>query len=332
MPEHLKNTIGGRRCPCQLMGAALAFALVAIAAGNWLPAQKAAARGESESDLVIAAAPQFRVVIGGMTRDAPCDLSALSQHILCSDRASIRTWAASQTLANLNAQVAQLTPDLKARLPGILLDTNGSQTIRSLLLDAMRKAVNNSALGFYVEIFSYTKFNIQGGGFFGTCNNVYLSESAYSGLQPQDQLTVLLHESFHSFNSINGGPSGALDEGSAIVIFKFAFPELFTPSEDWAEATYGTKLYYRDIGVGPKQPDYLLGASRAPTPKLLDVYQWLSSKDRSKLPWNSTPKLQRCFNSYFAPINRNTDFFAVWLPAANAASLRMLADASCRPD
>jgi hypothetical protein len=61
------------------------------------------------------------------------------------------------------------------------------------------------------------------------------------------------------------------------------------------------------------------------------VYTWMSSMDRSKLPWNSTAKLQSCFSSYFAALDRDVDFFAVWLPSVNVATLQMLADPGCRP-
>ena len=46
----------------------------------------------------------------------------------------------------------------------------------------------------------------------------------------------------------------------------YAFPQGLDPAETWAEATYGTKLYYRDI-VG--QPDYPLLVAQHPTQKLL---------------------------------------------------------------
>jgi len=275
---------------------------------------------------------KYRIALSAVTRDAPCDLRSLSQQVLCGDPSTVRAWAAGQSIANLNQEVSALSPDLRKRLPQLVLDTNAMGALRDRFLRVMDKVLATPELGFYLEIFSYTRYNIQGGGFFGTCNNVYLGESPYSGLSDKDALNVLVHESFHSFNCVNGGPSGALDEGSAIVIYKFAFPELFSPSEDWAEATYGSKLYYRDIGVGGKQPDYPILAPRAPTPKLNEVYRWLSSRDRSKLPWNSTEKLRRCFDAHFSSINRDVDFFAVWLPAANSASLRMLTDPGCRPD
>ena len=57
----------------------------------------------------------------------------------------------------------------------------------------------------------------------------------------------------------------------------------------------------------------------------------LAKKDPSQLPWNSTERLTTCFNRYWAGLNRNVDFFAVWLPSVAQATAAMLADPECRP-
>src|SRR5207302_4580072 len=102
-----------------------------------------------------------------------------------------------------------------------------------------------------------------------TCKTVWLSPSSYFGLDRQGRRDVLAHESLHSFNCFNGGPVGALDEGSAIQIFKAAFrPPADQVCETWAEATYGTKLWYEQCEGG----SIALESPRAPTSKLLDVY------------------------------------------------------------
>lgn len=63
------------------------------------------------------------------------------------------------------------------------------------------------------------------------------------------------------------------------------------PAETWAEATYGTKLYYRDLAG---QPDYPLQVADNPTQKLLDLYTELAVRDPSRLPWNSQERLIHC--------------------------------------
>ena len=168
-----------------------------------------------------------------------------------------------------------------------------------------------------------------GGGFFGTCNHLFLSPDAWAGLSDHDALAILMHESFHSFNCVNHGPPGALDEGSAIWVAKSTFPAGLNPAETWAEATYGTKLYYRDI-VG--NPDYPLRAPDASaTQKLRDVYALLAARDPSQLPWNSDERLVGCFQKYFESLDRNVDFFTVWLPAVEERTQQMLADSECKP-
>src|SRR5439155_830797 len=107
-----------------------------------------------------------------------------------------------------------------------------------------------------------------------------------------------------------------------------AKPDLGFYAEIWVEATYGTKLYYRDIAGNP---DFPLEAPAAPSGKLIEVYQRLSALDPSQLPWNSTERLVTCFDRYWAGLDRNVDFFAVWLPSVAQATAQMLADPDCRP-
>jgi hypothetical protein len=244
------------------------------------------------------------------------------------DRAGIRDWAAPKTIAEINAEVAALDPARRDLLATVVLDTNSDAINRERLVTAMRTVLAQSDLGFYAEIWSYTFIEMVEGGFFGTCGHLFLSPTAFSSLTDSEARSVLMHESFHSFNCVNGGPAGSLNEGSAIWIAKSSFPAGLNPAETWAEATYGTKLYYRDI-LG--NPDFPLEASVAPTGKLIEVYTRLSELDPSRLPWNSTERLTTCFDRYWAGLNRNVDFFAVWLPSAQQATAQMLADPDCGP-
>ena len=243
------------------------------------------------------------------------------------DRELIRVWSSERSIATLNAQVAALNAKRRARLAEIVLDTNATGAARDQLLRAMRAILADPDLGFYAEVWSYTFVELVPGGFFGGCNHLFLDPSALGALSDHDARNVLAHESLHSFDCVNGGPVGSLDEGAAIWIFKTGFDEVL-PGESWAEATYGTKLFYRDINGNP---DFPLGAPVQPTPKLLELFRWLSDRDPSRLPWNSTERLVSCFDSYFAGLDRDVDFFAVWLPSVQATTAQMLAAPECRP-
>ena len=248
--------------------------------------------------------------------------------IAAGDRDGIRAWAADRSIAEINRAVAALSSDRRNRLAEVVLDSNATGATRDRLLSVMRLTLAQRDLGFYAEIWSYTRIEMTPGGFFGTCRMLFIDEDAYAGLVDVDARNVLTHETLHSFNCVNGGPAGSLDEGSALWVIKAGFREPLGIGESWAEGTYGSKLFFRDIVGDPNLP---LEAPRAPTQKLLDVYGWLASVDPSRLPWNSTPRLVTCFERYWEGLNRNVDFVTEWLPAAQAATDRMLADPECRP-
>lgn len=262
------------------------------------------------------------VVTGGQAS------AALARLIKSGDRDLIRAWAAQHTIAEINRAVARLTNAERDRLAEVVLDSNATGALRERLLSTMRSILAQRDLGFYVEIWSYTTIEMTPGGFFGTCGHLFLDPDAYGGLTDIDARNVLTHETFHSFNCVNGGPVGSLDEGSALWVIPSGFRAALGLGESWAEATYGTKLYFRDILGNPNLP---LEAPRDPTEKLLDVYRWLAGNDPSRLPWNSTDRLQTCFARYWEQLDRNVDFVTEWLPAAQAATNEMLADPECRP-
>jgi Ca2+-binding RTX toxin-like protein len=264
---------------------------------------------------------------GGPGHDTLVD-DTLASLIAFGDRIDIRDWAAERTIAEIDAEVASLSAAERDRLAELVLDTNATGEARDKMLRVMRRALAVRELGFYTEVWSYTYIEIVPPGFFGGCNHVFLDPNAWGGLSDQDAWNVFLHESFHSFNCVNGGPAGSLNEGSAIWITLAPFDAPLIPGESFAETTYGTKLYYRDI-VGV--PDYPLTAPLNPTQKLLDVYGYISAHDPSQLPWNSNERLLTCFNRYFVDLNRNVDFFNVWLPAVKQRTDLMLADPGCKP-
>jgi Ca2+-binding RTX toxin-like protein len=252
----------------------------------------------------------------------------LAQLIDLGDRARIRDWSATRSIAEINAAVQLLDVAHRDRLAKVVLDSNATGADRDRFVRIMQGVLAHPDLGFYAEIWSYTFIELVPGGFFGTCGHLFLDPGAFGGLSETVARNVLVHESFHSFNCTNGGPIGSLDEGSAIWIFKAAFPASLLPGESWAEATYGTKLFYKEF---QGNPDFPLVAPVSPTPKLIEVYEWLAANDPSRLPWNSTDRLVTCFDRYFAGLTRNVDFFTVWLPAVEEATQAMLADAECQP-
>ncbi|MCA9831886.1 MAG: hypothetical protein KC495_15590 [Dehalococcoidia bacterium] len=260
---------------------------------------------------------------------SPCTQS-LGAAMDCSSRESVRIWAEKSTISTINAAVAALGSQQRSALAALLLDSNASGGARAQLLHAVEAILANSNLGFYAEIFAYTRVSLEGSGFFGACNQVWLAPGSFAGLNPTETRNVLAHEAFHSFNCVNRGPAGALNEGSAIFVFKAAWPGEFDDRETWAEATMGTKLYYRDLW-SPPDPGYPIEAALSPTDKLNTVYAWLASRDGSRLPWNSTAKLQACYVAYFSSINRATAFDA-WIVAQAVATSKMLNDSGCRPD
>jgi hypothetical protein len=254
--------------------------------------------------------------------------ASLASLIDSGDRAGIRTWAEIRSIAALNQEVSALDVTHRDKLADVLLGTNATGESRDKMLRTMRTVLAHPDLGFYAEIWSYTFIELVPGGFFGGCNHLFLDPDSWAGLSDSDALGILIHESFHSFNCVNGGPSQSLDEGSAIWVITVGLGQTPLPGQSFAEATYGTKLYYRDI---QGNPDFVLAAPNNPSAKLIEAYQWLSANDPSRLPWNSTDRLVTCFNRYFVDLNRNVDFFNVWLPAVKQRTDQMLGDAECKP-
>jgi hypothetical protein len=238
------------------------------------------------------------------------------------DRNAFCEWADSVSIAQINDAVASLDSDQRTSLCSILLDSSATGSNRKLLLKLMNIIISVRDLGFYAGIFSYTAINFEGDGFFYTTGHVSLTPGGFLSLDEDTQRHTLTHECFHSFNDMNGGPDGALDEGSAIWISKKVF-HCASSAEDWAEATYGTKSYYK---VFMANPDYPLEAPETFSPKLIEVYTWLSDGDQSCLPWWDDALLKEMYAEYYEPINRDCDFTGEWLPAVENAREQMLKD------
>jgi RTX calcium-binding nonapeptide repeat (4 copies) len=283
-----------------------------------------------EGDDRLTGGPGNDFLWGGAGRDELVDGGppSLSDVIDVGRRDLIKEWAEDLTMVQIDDAVAALDPTHRDRLAEVLIDSNATGVERDRFLSLMRTVLSVRDLGFYAEIWSYTRITLVEGGFFGTCGEVLLDPGAFGGLPDAGARDVLMHESFHSFNCVNGGPVGSLDEGSASWVFVVGFRPVLSLGESWAEATYGTKLFYRDIN---DEPDYPLTAPLNPTARLLEVYGWLSDHDPSKLPWNSQERLVTCYQRYYEHLDRDVDFETEWLPAVAAATEKMVADPGCKP-
>ncbi len=253
---------------------------------------------------------------------------SLSTLITSQNRDGIKSWAANKTLAQINDAVAALSQQDRDLLASVVADTNLTGSEKDKLLNPMKQILNNKSTGFYAEIWSYTRIEVTTGtgGGHSTCDKatLYTKEADASTF-----FDTLLHESLHSFNCVNGGPDGALNEGSAIWIFKVAFPAGRNPDEltsGFAETTYGTVNYYRDYGVNGNH-SIPLTALTNPSAKSLELFNWLSTTDGSNLPWNDQSKLQYCYDTYYKNIPR-TD--PDWFAKAKNASQAMSADPQCK--
>ena len=246
------------------------------------------------------------------------------------NKAGIKSWASPKSISDLNFAVSHLSQTQRDSLASIILDTNLTGADRDKILIAFKKVLNNPSTGFYADIWSYTRINIASSitGYTTSCNTVNLNTNVLT-LPDSDILDILMHESLHSFNCTNNGPAGALNEGSAIWVYKVAFPDGRNPDEltaGFAETVFGTINYYRDISVGGSTFS-ALNAVTTTNPKLLELFNWLSTTDGSHLPWNSQTKLDYCYNTYYKSILR-TD--SQWFAKAKAASIAMAADPQCR--
>jgi hypothetical protein len=246
------------------------------------------------------------------------------------DRHGIADYLATRSIARINDEVAALDPSVREQLADVVLDypafTLPAQRRRGRLLAAMGEAFSKHQLGFLAEVWSYTPIETRPGGggeFYPDSGKVVVGHD----VDEKVLRNTLVHETFHAFNQHEDGPPDSLNEGSAIWVFKEAFGSTGV-AQNWAEATYGTKLYYRDHG----NPDYRLEAPANPTQKLVDEFRYLSSKDESRLPWHSQHALTYCYERYWEPLRWGQPTWDEWLAAAEIATTKMLSDAYCADD
>ena len=159
-----------------------------------------------------------------------------------------------------------------------------------------------------IELLTYTTFNIStNGGYYAAGNSVFMEDYLPS------REAILIHEANHSFNHMHGlnGLSG-LNEGTSITVAK--------DDKNLAETTFGTVLYYRDIGLQNYPRTIAIGDARDYDEKGVDFLLSVMEQDRSGINWFDPVEVQTVFDLYWAPINRNQPFDQWLIDAENATS------------
>jgi hypothetical protein len=132
---------------------------------------------------------------------------------------------------------------------------------------------------------------------------------------------TLIHETYHGFNARHGlGGGHALNEGTAIAVFKYYFGD----EVNLAETIFGTVNYYRDIGIQGYPRRFLVGDAWEVDAKGYEALRYLMAADVSGVDWFDGKLVERVYRKFWRRLNRNVDFFNVWLPAAQRATERGL--------
>jgi hypothetical protein len=253
-------------------------------------------------------------------------VASLHEVVAAGDRSGVARWAAGRTIDKINSEVAALSVTDRAKLPALVLDSDAQGRDRERILAAMAAAFTRQPLGFFVEVWAYTRIQMTGSWYAGACGEVQLSPALFPTV-PDDGtavLHILVHESWHSFSHCNGGPSGALDEGAANSIDGAAGFAATYIGSSLGDASYKAVVFNRN-GASPPNPGFPLVAPLNASRKYLDVMTWLSSVDSTHLDWTSTSKLQSCFDRYYGSLQWNTSGPSEWA----AARAGLSADAAC---
>jgi len=255
--------------------------------------------------------------------------STLSDLITSGDRNEIQAWAKAQNLYTLNDDVANLSADQKHQLITTILDVDPVSTnpgLKTKVIAAMELLLAKRQLGFYVQVWSSTKFILsvgdRGGGN-GWCGTIELFGSSSEMFIFRD---TIAHESFHAFECQEIGDNGVtspIREGIAIWVFKSAFND-YPPDEikaGFAEGVYGTKKYALSRGE-----DLPFIAYTNTSSKFSSEVSYLMGIDPSHLPFLDNNLLIKCYNKYYKYLKWGT---SEWNPGAAAAADKMRADPTC---
>lgn len=136
---------------------------------------------------------------------------------------------------------------------------------------------------------------------------------------------TLIHETYHGFNARHGlGGGHGLNEGMAIAIFKYYFGD----EVNLAETVFGTVNYYRDIGIEGYPRRFPIGDVGEADEKGREALRYLMAADVSGVDWLDARQVEKVYRRFWKRLNRDVDFYAVWLPAAARATERGRAQAA----
>lgn len=186
------------------------------------------------------------------------------------------------------------------------------------LTAGLTRCMETGRLDVYAETLATTAINV--GDYEGKLeyrpgdNAVVLDQNSLG--DTQNLANILAHELFHAFADDHGGGYGAINEGFGIAAREYAFQD---GDYNLAEMVYGTKNFYRDFNG---QPDYPIGDMQNADPKLTEFLTAMAGRDSSQLAWDKPEQLNREYDVYFRPINRNQDW-NTWLAAVDDATRRM---------
>ena len=273
--------------------------------------------------------------------DSP-DTAAIKNLIYTNNRSGFADWAKSKSINDINKAVAALSSAEKKALIStitILRREEGKseahfERYKSITNKALTEIIDNPELGFYAEVLAYTPLNFGGTGFNFISNEnslndltVSTNESIFAEDNPRN---LFMHELYHSFNHRHNLPIGTLDEGTGVFIYKAAFPEEFSDSESWSEAAFGSKLYVRDLPPSSNLPLVAVSSRSNMTPKGAELFEWLSAKDTSQLPWDNQEQLDYLYSTYWEHLDRGVSE-SEWKTQYEAAHIAMLQDPIFNP-
>jgi hypothetical protein len=231
------------------------------------------------------------------------------------DKPGIQRWADETGALEMNRTVQELSDRERRELAEIIITSPVNGEMRTNLVEYIADIIGNPLLGFYTELFADVPVKVhpgKGGGY-AAGSHISIADGLLKKSGNPSTRNTLVHELFHIFNHREKGAGGisALNEGTAIWIFKTAFDDIPENEKELgiAEPAFGTIGYYRDIGIKGYPKHIPLGVPKNITAKGREVYEHiLMARDPSRLPLFDREKLQACFDTYFKDLNRNQDF------------------------
>jgi hypothetical protein len=251
----------------------------------------------------------------GSTSVEETSLTILRSLITRKDKTGIQHWADETGALEMNRTIQELSGRERRELAAIIVTSPVEGVMRTNLIDYITDIISNPLLGFYTELFADIPVNVhpgKGGGY-AAGSHISIADGLLKQNGNPSTRNTLVHELFHIFNHRENGAGGisALNEGTAIWIFKTAFDDIPENEKELglAEPAFGTIGYYRDIGIKGYPKHISLGVPTNITAKGREVYEHiLMARDPSRLPLFDREKLQACFDTYFKDLNRNQDF------------------------